>query len=109
MVRAELEEVDSSKDQRRVIERNLTELKEARGGANRRLLKRLTRKVVESIVVQPGGIAVRYWTSNERRDAVFGNRESGASDRTSGAPPLVVRGQNFNEGVDSFGVIKSGE
>lgn len=38
-----------------------------KGGVNQQLLKRLMRKVIESIVLEPERIALKYWTSNESR------------------------------------------
>ena len=75
-------------EQRRVIENNLNEFKKMRGGANRLMLKRLIKRVVESIVVFPERLALRYWASNDTRDERHPQKRQKAPDLSSGASVL---------------------
>lgn len=68
---------------RKTIEENLAEFQKAKKTASRVMLKRLIRKVVAGIVMEPNRVALRYWTGNEALD------EAPASEtkKASGAIP----------------------
>ena len=70
---------------RKTIEINLADFKRAKSGASQIILKRLMRRVIESIVLEPGRIALNYWTSNEERDERQTSKTKKASDYKSGA------------------------
>ena len=80
---------------RKNIEVNLDKYRKAKSGANQLLLKRLMRKVVESIVLEPGRIALRYWTSNELRDESLTKKSKRPSDSPFGASVIPMLSSEF--------------
>lgn len=60
------------------------------------------RRVIESIVLEPGRIALRYWTSNELRDDSQHSKTKKASDSKSGATVLPFREPNFSSNSPSL-------
>ena len=85
------DELPTGDEGRKNIEVNLAKYRKAKSGANQLLLKRLMRKVVESIVLEPGRIALRYWTSNELRDESQTQKAKRSSDSPSGASILSLK------------------
>ena len=79
---------DTTVTARKTIEINLEDFKKAKSGASQIVLKRLMRRVIESIVLEPGRIALNYWTSNEERDERQNSKTKKASDSKSGAKVL---------------------
>jgi hypothetical protein len=79
---------EAAQASRKTIEFNLADFKRAKSGASQVMLKRLMRRVIESIVLEPGRIALRYWTSNELRDERQSSKAKRASDSKSGATVL---------------------
>jgi hypothetical protein len=90
------EQNESPQEARKTIEFNLADFKKAKSGASQVILKRLMRRVIESIVLEPGRIALRYWTSNELRDDSQHSKTKKASDSKSGATVLPFREPNFS-------------
>jgi site-specific DNA recombinase len=108
------DEVPTGAEGRKTLAINLAEYKKAKGGANQLLLKRLMRKVVESIVLEPNRIALNYWTSNETRDEClsqknkrpldFQSRASVISVQTTQIPEPSPASPENRDGVD-FGLL----
>jgi hypothetical protein len=78
-------DIETPDKARKTIEINLADFKRAKSGASQIVLKRLMRRVIESIVLEPGRIALNYWTSNEERDERQTSKTKKASDSKSGA------------------------
>ena len=104
LLRAQFQNESSPSEQRKVIENNLNEFKKMRGGANRVIIKRLVRRVVESIVVYPERLALRYWTSSEVTDQNQRQKIKKAPDLSSGAAFL----KTFDQRVFGSSIIKNG-
>ncbi len=77
------DEIQPAGAARNVIEMNLAEFREAKGGASRPLLKRILKKVIETIVVEPSRIGLRYWESNVKRDERQPRKAKKATDSLS--------------------------
>ena len=99
---------------RQNIEINLSEYRKAKGGANQMLLKRLMRKVIESIVLEPDRIALKYWTSNDLRDESLSRKNKKPSDSKSGASVIpfqttqvssILPSSTGNRDGEDFGLL----
>ena len=94
---------------RQTLAINLAEYKKAKGGANQMLLKRLMRKVIESIVLKPERIALKYWTSNETRDESLSRKNKKPSDSTSGASVISFQTTRSSESFPTSPDVRDDE
>ena len=94
---------------RKTLEINLADYKKAKGGANQQLLKRLMRKVIESIVLEPERIALKYWTSNESRDENLNQKNKKPSDSKSGASVIPFQTNQSSSSLPISQTNRDGE
>ncbi len=101
-LRIQLEEVQSAKEDRKVIELRAAEVRKAKAKATPAMLKRLIQKLVSAITISSEGASMGYWQAKDGAPDNPSTEKQKALDQKSGAYSVVPLGLRRLEKIQDF-------